>query len=515
MIASKTNPVRKGKISNLITLSKNRESELSSPQLFQETKFSNGVKKNCLFIVFSTLLIGLFIFLILAIPGKKIFVENKNKQTASVIETIKAQEEEIKLRQINNFETEKKQEFISQKTDFLEINLQEMKARIYKKGILEKEISVLAKGDPLFWGGVPSGLYKVISGYKRAFSNIAQVYMPWSINFYGKYYLHGEPYYSNGKKSNFDYTGGCIRFSDEDAEYLYNTTEIEMPILIIDKENDGYKYKNPRRSTPQNLDFHGYAVKYDSWKKGEAIPELSAQSWLMADLDNYYILAEKNSERIMPMASLTKLMTALVVIENNDLRKSIWVNKEMLNAFGSTPGLEAGKRYNLVELLHPLLIQSSNDAAEILTYFKGRKKTIELMNEKTKMIGMENTFYEDPSGLSEKNVSTAKDLFYLGRYIFNVRPPLLKISKGETIETFGKVNFKDLHNKNIFPDSQDFLGGKTGFILESRYTGMFMFELPLPDNTSHNIIIILLKSEDLKDDTQKLLTWWFEENYLD
>ncbi|MCK4454276.1 L,D-transpeptidase family protein [Candidatus Parcubacteria bacterium] len=426
-------------------------------------------------------------------PGNEIFVEKKNNQTASVADTIKEREEE--LRQLRDFETEKKQEFISQKTDFLEIHLQEMKARIYKQGILEKEISILAKGDPEFWGGVPSGLYQVISGYKKAFSNIAKVYMPWSINFYAKYYLHGEPFYSNGQPTEFDYTGGCVRFSDEDAEFIYNATEIEMPVLIIDKENNGYKY--------------------DSWKKTKSIPELSAQSWLIADLDNDYVLAEKNPEEILPIASLTKLMAAVVVIENNDLRKSIWVNKEMLNAYGSTPGLEAGQKYNLVELLHPLLIQSSNDAAEILTYFSGREKTIRLMNEKTKMIGMENTFYEDPSGLSEKNVSTVKDLFYLGNYIFNTRPLLLKISKGEIIETFSSVCFQDLHNKNIFPESQDFLGGKTGFILESKYTGMFLFELPLPDNTSHNIIIVLLKSDDLKDDVQKILFWWLEENYLE
>jgi len=450
-------------------------------------------KKNCLLMFFLTLSIGLFIFLILTIPCNQIFVENKNNQTASVTDAVKKQEE-MRLRQLKDFGLEKKQEFISQKIDFLEIHLPEMKARIYKKGALGKEISILAKGDPLFWGGVPSGLYKVISGYKKAFSNIAEVYMPWSINFYAKYYLHGKPYYSNGQKSDFDYTGGCIRFSDEDAEYIYNTTEIEMPVLIIDKENNGYDYR--------------------SLKKTKSMPELSAQSWLMADIDNYYVLAEKNPEKIMSIASLTKLMTAVVVVENNDLRKSIWVKEKMLNAYGSTPELEAGQKYNLVELLHPLLIQSSNDAAEILTYFRGREKTIRSMNEKTKMIGMENTFFEDPSGLSEKNVSTAEDLFYLGNYIFNTRPPLLKISKGEIIDTFSSVRFQDLHNKNIFPESQDFLGGKTGFILESRYTGMFLFQLPLPDNTSHNIIIILLKSEDLKDDVQKILSWWFKKNYL-
>ena len=457
---------------------------------------SSKLKKNCISIIFLALLIGLFAFLIFIMPGNEIFVETKSNQTILSADTLQGlKQKEIKLKQLKDFGFEKRQEFISKKTDFLEINLSEMKAQIYKNGALEKELPILAKGDPEFWGGVPSGLYKVISGHKTAFSNIAHVYMPWSINFYGKYYIHGEPYYSNGQSTEFNYTGGCVRFSNEDAEYIYNAAEIEMPVLIIDKLT----------KVGPSLANEGPTF---------VISEISAESYLIADLDNYYILAEKNPEKIMPIASLTKLMTAIAAIENNDLRKSIWVTKEMLKAYGSTPGLEAGKKYNLVELIHPLLIQSSNDAAEILTRFSGREKTMRLMNEKTKMIGMENTFYDDPSGLSEKNVSTAQDLFYLSQYIFNTRPPLLKISKGETIEDFGTVHFEDLHNKNIFPESKDFLGGKTGFIIESKYTGIFIFELPLPDNTSHNIIIVLLKSDDLKDDVQKILTWWFEKNYL-
>jgi D-alanyl-D-alanine endopeptidase (penicillin-binding protein 7) len=447
-------------------------------------------------IIFLAVSIGFFLFLTLNMPAKEISIK-KEIQTGSLVEALETKNQEknkLKFRQINNFYAEKKEEFISQKTDFLEINLEKMKARVYKNGLLEKEVDVLAKGDPDFWGGVPSGLYKVISGNKKAFSNISEVYMPWSINFYGKYYLHGEPYYPNGKPSEFDYTGGCVRFSNEDAEYIYNTTEIGMPVLIIDKENNEYNYSY--------------------WKKEIPLPELSARSWLVADLDNYYVLAEKNSKEILPIASLTKLMTAVVVVENKDLRKSILVEDQMLKAYGSTKGLEAGKTYNLVELLHPLLTQSSNDAAEVLSYFLGRKESIASMNEKAEMLGMESTFFDDPSGLSEKNVSTAQDLFYLARYILNNRPPLLKITKGEIIETFGKVSFEELNNKNIFLKSQDFEGGKTGFITVSGYTGLFIFNLPLPDGTNHNIVFIFLKSENLKDDVQKILRCWLQENYL-
>lgn len=442
-------------------------------------------KKKFIFSIFSTLFIGFFAFSLVPIE------ENSAKDYYVSVER-KEQKKEI-IKTLKDFTAYKKEELINSQKSFFEIDLEEMKARIYQDGSLEKEIPVLTKGNNNSWSGVCSGLYQVLDKYKIAFSNVSKVYMPWSLHFYGMYYLHGEPYYPDGTKLKSKYSGGCIRFYNKDAEYIFNTLEMNEPILIIDKKNDGYLY--------------------EKYEEPAEITDISAESYLVADLDSYHLLAEKNYEEVLPIASLTKLMTAVTLTENKDNAKSVQAKESMFTEYPSATKLIDGTRYNIVELFHPLLTESSNDAAEVLSYALGREKTISLMNEKTKMIGMENTFFEDPSGLSEKNVSTTKDLFYLGRYIFNIRPILLRITKGEIINTFSSVRFKKLKNKNIFYENEDFIGGKTGYTVEAGNTGLFIFKLPLSDGNYRNIIIILLKSKHLEDDVNKVFTWWFNNQF--
>lgn len=310
---------------------------------------------------------------------------------------------------------------------------------------------------------------------------------------YGKYYLHGEPYYPGGEKFISSVSGGCIRLSDKDAKDIYELAELDMPVLVIDKENDDYKYSNEKLS-----DF----------------PEISARNYLAADLNSGFVFAKKNSKKQLPIASLAKLMTAVVVAENVDLRKSILVKPEMLEAEGAVQGLEAGKSFRPVELFYPLLIESSNDAAEVLSGFLGRKITIEMMQEKAKAILMEDTEFVDPDGSDISNVSTARDLFQLGRYILNNRPPLLEITKGDKVQSFGEVSFEiqGLQNKNIFSEDPNFVGGMTGSLLESKYNALFIFKFLAYNEKIRNVAIILLGSEDIKTDTQKIYKW-LQDNY--
>lgn len=305
---------------------------------------------------------------------------------------------------LKDFVNNEKKDLILEGADFLDVDLSEMKINFYQKGFLIKKISILVKGDPEFWGGTPLGIYQVISKYKLAFSSVAEVYMPWSVNFYGKYYIHGQSDYQDSSLSDFDYTGGCIRLTNENAKIVYDLAERGMPVLVSDDNYDGF--------IPETS------------QKMQLIPEVTSYSYLVADLDSSFVFSEKISQTTLPIASLTKLMTTLAVIEGIDLRKSILVTDQMLTPFGETQGLEAGKKYKLVELLYPDLIESSNDAAEILSYFLGKEKTIKLMEEKAKAIGMKNTKFAEPTGLSKENISTSQDLFYLGKYILKTRPPL-------------------------------------------------------------------------------------------
>lgn len=318
--------------------------------------------------------------------------------------------------------------------------------------------------------------------------------MPYALHYYGKYYIHGEPYYSLGNKFYSPFSGGCLRLADKDAKEIYELTEINMPVLVIDKEKDHYKYSEAKFSI---------------------FPEISAASYLVADLDSGYVFREKDSSRQLAIASLTKLMTAVVVAENVDLRKSILIEEKMLSTYGSTKGLELGKQFRVVELFYPLLIESSNDVAEALSYFLGREKTIRLMNDKAKNILMEQTEFVDPSGFDPGNVSTAKDLFYLARYILNNRPPILEITKGKKVRSFGEVDFKieDLWNKNVFASDPTFVGGKTGFTLASKSTAVFIFRLSDQDGIERNILITLLGAKNNETDTQKIYKW-LQENYF-
>lgn len=387
-----------------------------------------------------------------------------------------------------------KARFIYNKTDFLEVNLAEMKVSIYKDGFSIKEVPILTKGNVDNWGGSAAGLYRILSGNKASFSVSSEVYMPYALRYYGKYYIHGIPYYPGGAKLDSLFSGGCLRLKDEDAKAIYELTELNMPVLVIDKERDYYDY-----STEDIIEF----------------PELSAKSYLVADLDSGYVFAEKNSSDPLPIASLTKLMTAIVVAENVNLKRSILIKEKMLEAYGSTEGLELGERFRVTELFYPLLIESSNDTAEALSYFLGREKTIRLMNEKAKFILMKQTEFTDPSGFDPGNVSTARDLFYLARYILNNRPPILEITKGNKVRSFGDVRFdiEKFWNKNVFIEDPTFVGGKTGFIRESKYTAIFIFRLSDQDGIERNIAIILLGAQSNKTDTQKAYMWLLD-NYF-
>ena len=363
-----------------------------------------------------------------------------------------------------------------------------MKVRLYQDGKLTREDPILTIGDPQGWGGSALGLYKIISGNKLSFSVVSNLYMPYALHYYGKYYLHGEPYYPGGRKLISSVSGGCIRLSNKSAKDIYELTELDMPVLVIGKEKDYYQPFNKNLSE---------------------LPEISAESYLIAELNSGFVFTEKDSQKRFPIASLTKLMTAIVVAENVDLRKSILVKPEMLKAYGSTKGLEAGKRFRVVELFYPLLIESSNDAAEVLSHFLGRARTIEMMNEKAKAILMNKTEFVDPHGLSSKNVSTAQDLFQLARYLLNARPPLLEITKGEEVLSFGRVHFniKEMWNKNVFINDPNFVGGKTGFLRVSQNNALFIFKFLTDEEEPRNIVIILLGSEDNEADTQKIYKW--------
>ncbi|MBZ1356276.1 MAG: hypothetical protein KY054_00695 [Candidatus Nealsonbacteria bacterium] len=384
-----------------------------------------------------------------------------------------------------------KRKMIFSGSDFLEVHLEDMVTRIYRKGVLEEEVPIAARGNWKNWGGSPAGIYQVLSMFRLGLSALGEIYVPYAIKYYGNYFLHGIPYHKNGNEINSEFSGGSLRYLNNHASTIFDFSYEGLPILVVDKERDSFEYSG----------IESFSV----------FPELSAQSFLIADMASGLVLADNNSDERLSIASITKLMTAVVVSENVALNRSVSITDQMLGVYGYTPGMKVGDRFRLIELIYPLLCRSSNQVAEAMAGFMGREKTLNLMNKKTSSLMMNHTQFTDPSGLDSGNISTAKDLFYLARYIYYNRNPLYRISKGEIVHPLQSHKF-DIKNRNIFIHDHTFVGGKTGFTNAAGQTGIFVFRMSY-NGSERNIVMIFLNSKSVRTDTQRTYRWLLDNNF--
>lgn len=179
------------------------------------------------------------------------------------------------------------------------------------------------------------------------------------------------------------------------------------------------------------------------------------------------ILYEKNSHKKMLIASTTKIMTAIITIENTKLTENVKVGKEILKMYGTNIYIDVGEEISIEALLYGLMLRSGNDAAVTLAnYVAGtEEKFVQLMNEKAKTIGMNNTVFNNPHGLDDdtKNYSTAYDMALLSIYA-NKNPIYKKITKTKKITI--KSNYKTYlwYNRNKLLQQYEYCtGGKNGY----------------------------------------------------
>ncbi len=152
-------------------------------------------------------------------------------------------------------------------------------------------------------------------------------------------------------------------------------------------------------------------------------PQLPAASWFLVG-DDGAILARHDADSSRAIASITKLMTAIVVLEHAKLDDVVRVSPEAARIGESTVYLRAGEELTVAELLRATLIPSANDAAEALALHVGNgsaDRFVELMNAKAKELGLSDTHFENPHGLDEQgHVSSARDVTALVRYALGI-----------------------------------------------------------------------------------------------
>ncbi len=209
------------------------------------------------------------------------------------------------------------------------------------------------------------------------------------------------------------------------------------------------------------------ASSFDGGLDVPVFSDASAHSFLLMDGKTGDVLALRNADEKLPMASTTKIMTCLVALEVAAVSDDVVVHKDAVGIEGSSVYLVKDEKLKLEELLYALMLESANDAAcAIAFHISGSIPAFsDLMNETARRIGLDRTNFVNPHGLSvDGHYSTARDLCKLMRYAMQ-NEAFREITGTETISISapdGKTRFLSNHNK-LLRLYEECTGGKTGF----------------------------------------------------
>lgn len=278
------------------------------------------------------------------------------------------------------------------------------------------------------------------------------------------------------------------------------------PFLTLEKDKD-----NILKSVivPKRINLENVGVK------------ITADKYLVLDVSSGKVLAEKNSNIEQPIASITKIMTALVILDQNPN----WQQKVFLTAadetVGASPHIYRGEEVRFIDLWKSGLIASDNNSIMAMVRVLGlsREEFVQLMNLKAKQLGLYNSHFSDPTGLDVGNTSTATDvarLIYLAMKNDDIRETVIQESYSFKIlnsKKTRKVTNTDILISSFLNNERygyKLIGGKTGFLNEAGYC--------LAVEVSHEdkpVIIVVLNSDDINarfQDTKVLADWVFN-NY--
>lgn len=265
--------------------------------------------------------------------------------------------------------------------------------------------------------------------------------------------------------------------------------------------------------------------------------EIEATSAIAVDLASGKILYEKNPEMRLPIASLTKIFSALAVIDNvENLDEPAEVSAFAVNTEGDSGRLIVGEKLSIKDLLYLMLVPSSNDAAISLAEYAGGiasrdnsvkdanskiKVFIGILNGKAKSLALPDTHFSNPAGIiSEDNFSSVRDIIKSIRYLYNDNADdgktvlsgkklIREILKTGEITVYSKDK-KNIHNvrstNKLLGVLPNIIGGKTGYTQEAGESLVLIVSDP---TGRHNIITVVLNASDRFEQSKKLAEWVF------
>lgn len=258
--------------------------------------------------------------------------------------------------------------------------------------------------------------------------------------------------------------------------------------------------------------------EYRECSEGENLqnPSIAAAASISVEIDpggREKVLFEKNAAQKMPIASLTKLMTAIIASEFYHDSHRIEISKAAVSQPEESGNLTVGEILQVKDLLCCMLIESSNDAAFALSEPASTAGFTDLMNLKAKELGLNNTYFFNPAGIDlddsteESNYSTAQDLAKLTKYLLAEHPEILNILSKKEYDLYleNGVLHHTLENTNqLLGEIPEIIGGKTGYTEEAGGCLLLILKGKEPGTYLINVI---LNSQDRFGEMRQLIKY--------
>lgn len=258
--------------------------------------------------------------------------------------------------------------------------------------------------------------------------------------------------------------------------------------------------------------------------KKSGVPDLvldaeAGFSLFINETGNAKVLFSKNADTPFPIASITKLMTAYVVAKNFDLTKEITITREAVAEEESFGLLGAGNIFFVKDLLYPLLMESSNDAAAAFAIQIGKGAFVHLINKEAETLELTGSHFVNYAGLDPDypstaiNLSTAKDISSLARDLKEHYPDIFSILGTKELSLYDSKGWfhHDMKNTNelLFYENwpTKVLAGKTGWTPEAK--GALMLALEGPKEKGY-VINVVLRAPDRFFDMKELIDWVYQ-----
>jgi len=239
-------------------------------------------------------------------------------------------------------------------------------------------------------------------------------------------------------------------------------------------------------------------------------PIISPKSAIAIDNDTQAVLFEKNADEQLPIASITKLMTILIILDENDLSDTVTVSANASSVGGSTMFLHTGEKIAVENLIYGALIGSSNDAATALAEYNAGSVSafVDKMNKKAKDINLTNTHFSTPNGLGDvNNYSSARDLSVLAQQVYKNKfiKHAAELKEIEVLSVDGSVTHKIKTTNELLGGYLKVKGLKTG---TTDAAGQCLVTIAENDE-GHEITTVLLHSPDRFTEAKVLIDWVF------